>query len=117
MLFDRVFRRVVLAFGLLLCLVGCNDSDERKTRYITVYLSQDVEIREVLIDLDAKKPGVLVEHPEGVEVKHRPTKPRKSISFDQLPVGLLALLLLLSLSIMRCEQWCPELFSRPRYSS
>ncbi len=116
MLFDRRHGRIALALGLLLCLVGCNDPDERKTHYITVYLSQDVEIKEVLIDLDAKKPGVLVEHPEGVEVKHRPTKPRKTVSFHQLPIGTLALILLLSLPLLGSKLRWPETYSRPQYS-
>lgn len=117
MSFDRRCGRITLIFGFLSCLVGCNDSDERKTHYVTIWLSQDVEVRGPFVDVDMKKPGVVVEHPEGVEVKHRPTKPRKSVSFDHLPVGLLALLLVLFLPIMRCERWRLELLLRPSFSS
>lgn len=79
---------ILLASGLL---SGCNEREERQVRYVTIYLSQDVEIKETLVDLDMKKPGVVVVHPEGVEVKHHPTKPRKSVSFSPLPTSIMLL--------------------------
>ncbi|MGI9504120.1 MAG: hypothetical protein ACR2RE_13810 [Geminicoccaceae bacterium] len=94
-----LFRGMKIKFLILIIgvfsLAGCKDPDERKTHYITVYLSQDVEIKEVLIDLEAKKPGVLVEHPEGVEVKHRPTKPRPTVSFEPVAAGVLGVCFIL----------------------
>jgi len=95
MLFRGLNIKLVVSIIGLFYLAGCNDPDERKTHYITVYVSQDVEIKEVLIDLDMKKPGVVVEHPEGVEAKHRPTKPRSTVSFDPLPPGIIGLLLVI----------------------
>jgi glycerol uptake facilitator-like aquaporin len=101
MFMGRKLLRFFLTLGLMIGLVGCNDPDERKTHYITIYVSQDVEIKEVLVDLDMKKPGVVVEHPEGVETKHRPTKPRKTVSFAPLPMGLLLFIAFLSLLTIR----------------
>ncbi len=96
MLLSRSKMRSVWLIAALLFLAGCNDPDERKTHYVTVYLSQDVEIREILVDLDLKKPGVVVVHPEGVEVKHHPTKPKKTVSFTPLPPAFAALALILA---------------------
>lgn len=92
MLFGKKRCEALVVVISLICLSGCNDPDERKTHYVTVYLSQDVEIKDILVDTGMKKPGIHVVHPEGVESTHRPTKPKKSVSFDQLPLGVLALL-------------------------
>lgn len=113
--FGRKRNSLFMTIGLFIFLAGCNDPDERKTHYITVYVSQDVEVKEVLIDLEAKKPGVLVEHPEGVEVKHRPTKPRKTVSFDALPAGLVACFLLLLLAPVLRRPWSTGTSLQPAY--
>ena len=81
--------------ALFFSLAACKDPDERKTHYVTIIRSQDVEIREEIVDTDLKKPTVVVHHPDGVDVRHLPTKPRKTVSFEQLPLGFLVLLLLI----------------------
>jgi len=89
----QVLAQVVTFFLIVGVLAGCEERDERKVRYVTLYVSQDVEIKEVLTDLDMKKPGVVVVHPEGVDVKHHPTKPRKTLSFAPSTKDMIALLL------------------------
>ena len=49
-------RRCAITVGLLVCFAGCDEPDEKKARYVRVYLSQDVEINELLLDLDMKNP-------------------------------------------------------------
>lgn len=99
----KFFLKLSLIAMTVATLVGCDEREERKVRYVTIYVSQDVEIKETLVDLDMKKPGVLVVHPEGVEVKHWPTKPRDSVSFAPLQVDLLSLFLLLTLLSISCS--------------
>lgn len=93
--FCRQIRVLLVLSVVFFSLAACKDPDERKTHYVTVIRSQDVEIREELVDTDLKKPTVVVYHPDGVDVRHLPTKPRKTISFEQLPLGFLAFLLLI----------------------
>jgi hypothetical protein len=89
---------------LVISLAGCNDPGEPKTRYVTIYVSQDVEIKEVLIDLDMKKPGMVVAHPEGVKTRRRPTKPRKTVFLPPLPMDLPMLIAVLFLVVTRSKQ-------------
>lgn len=105
MVFYRQIRMLLVLSALFFSLAACKDPDERKTHYVTVVRSQDVEIREEIIDTDLKKPTVVVHHPDGVDVRHLPTKPRDTVSFEPLTLGFLALLLLvLAISERRRSQ-------------
>lgn len=112
-----IFKRFALLFVFVTSVSACNDPDERKTHYVTIVRSQDVEIREEFVDTDMKKPTVVVHHPDGVDVRHLPTKPRKTVSFAPVSPASLITLVLTMLTIASWLLWRDEGLSMPKRPS
>ncbi|MEM7041869.1 MAG: hypothetical protein AAF543_03555 [Pseudomonadota bacterium] len=96
----KLIGKVVLALLATAFLAGCDDDDDKKTRYkIEIEMTDNVdwEIRTIK---GKTKPEVTVSYPKGVEVRGRETKPAKTVSFDVLPIGLALLTLLLAPAVL-----------------